>query len=83
MAKISKENKALATKIVTQKGAYYESESGHRVDLAETLGIFTTAWHETKDEATANMVERVATQLQDGSLALSDTWADDNLKPEK
>lgn len=76
---ISDENRELAEKIVTQLGDYHEHEMGHRVELLN-MGIFTTPFHKTKKQATADMVERVGTMLEDGSLVLSDSWVVDNLK---
>lgn len=91
---MSKENKALAEKIIDQLGIFnkHKVEVGHSapdedaeledattVALVE-LGYSVSFTAKTKSAARQEAVNFLAGELDSGKLSLADNWADENLE---
>lgn len=80
---MSKKNTELAKKIVDQLGKVTKSEASDDYFVNFEAGVLPyegLPYAATKKAAVSAGIERIASDLDDGSLVLSDTWAEDNLQ---
>lgn len=89
---MSKENKKLSERIVDGIGQYEvlelqptDMDTGEELDkeirhkIVVDLGSIYSAVEDSKKAARTVLVDQIASDIDGGVLALSDTWAEDNL----
>lgn len=95
---MSKDNRKLAERIVKQYAQHevvdvpkvtdddgnvtVKAHKIHKLALIDVLGFTAATGHEKLEDSTDELVTYIADKLDDGSIVISDSWADDNLEPE-